>query len=151
MKSRETFLLVIVFIVGIILGGLFFYFLALMGLTGFAIIGESNFRCDFISVNANYEIIGETSCNGKGALFKRNECKIQLKNPSQEQSAQYQANFICRTLDETIVKQSDVITLAPSETKEVKIEFKEAGYREWKCDLTSIRSSMIKGCLLVRE
>ncbi len=139
MEAGEfLFIAIIAFIIGALFGGF------IGGVTGRV---ATTCNCDFTYKNASYQLLS-SNCEGeKGLIFGSDKCTIQLKNTEEEQSASYIVNFDCSTINTRLTKTSEKVTLAPGQTGDFSIQFKEAGDKDWKCSVTNVISSSVNGCV----
>ena len=111
-----------------------------------------NYECVFDNRQAIYQMVGSNQCSGeKGIVFGTDECTVKLLNTENEQSAKYIINFNCKTINTEITKTSNEVTLAPGQTGDFTIKFKEAGNLDWNCKVASVTSSAVKGCILKQK
>jgi len=113
-------------------------------ITGFISCGTENCDCQFVTREANYEIVGDSEFSGKTTFSS--DFKVKLEN-KENQAANFKVNMLCNTAkDSTTIISSDQIYVQPHSVGEFEIEYSVGMFEDWQCSLSSVESGIIDSC-----
>lgn len=139
-KSGQTGLIVFVSILGVFLLLLIGYMIGSNNqrLQGEIIEGDE-LNCQTLTISANSQVIGESSCSGKGNFLSSAKCTVKIKN-TEQQLISVTPKFYCETMSggEYVTAESKALMIG--ETSEFNIKWGNQG-EDWKCSLTDTQAT----------
>ncbi len=132
-------------IIGLVLGfmgGIFLVGLISTGvITGFGIVNDCN--CDFITRNAEFEMVGSQEFDGAG--FGNGKFDVKIKN-LEEQAAKFKINMLCNTATDSRTISSEQLYIQPQQTEKFRIIYDVGLLENWRCIVESVEAETISTC-----